>query len=498
MFTPPYYPFMVCLFLLFICNFSSSEALQNKELLTRVNATLKPQLPNNQISPDRQSIAIIDTGFDKRAPLLQQALDLKQAFNARDNNKKIEESILRDEHVHECHGTHIAGIVAQLSPYTKIVPIKVGGNRSPFKAFMNAYAELITKPVSIVNFSWGADLEDHDSPISQKEANAIKQLINSGKLLVMSAGNENVVFGTTEYTKSLIKLAKDPDIQGRLIFVGSSYQDDDLDERIVKSSNKAGKAANYFITAPGKKILSCVPISVHPSGYEKLSGSSMAAPVITGALSRLLIEYPQLSIDQVKDMLFQSADKTYRSDSKKLLNEKRYGQGVVNFNNASLACQQLVVKKKIKQEMDFLKLKLSLNKIDITQKKVKLEILKKSLLTFKTEEANTKSTIHHLQQQLGDLPKKPISQLQYIRLKKQSVPHKERLDQTPPPSSDVQANDWEFVDYRKRLIDKHARLKKQIFSLEEKIQKKVEKIEKLEEAITTGQSQIKKLKKKLL
>lgn len=61
------------------------------------------------------------------------------------------------------------------------------------------------------------------------------------------------------------------------------------------------------ILAPGTKITSC---DVHNDGYTTKSGTSMATPVVSGAIALLLSKYPQMSPKDVKLRLYQTANRS--------------------------------------------------------------------------------------------------------------------------------------------------------------------------------------------
>src|SRR5690606_40709871 len=69
---------------------------------------------------------------------------------------------------------------------------------------------------------------------------------------------------------------------------------------IAEFSNYGAKRVDLF--APGYRIRSTVP----DSGYEDLDGTSMAAAVGSGVAALVRAYYPQLSADQVRQVLMSS------------------------------------------------------------------------------------------------------------------------------------------------------------------------------------------------
>ena len=68
------------------------------------------------------------------------------------------------------------------------------------------------------------------------------------------------------------------------------------------SSNRAGNKTEY-VSAPGTDILS----SVHNRSYGNMTGTSMAAPFVSGVVARMLSANPDLSRSQVGRILASSS-----------------------------------------------------------------------------------------------------------------------------------------------------------------------------------------------
>ena len=74
-----------------------------------------------------------------------------------------------------------------------------------------------------------------------------------------------------------------------------------LDGTLDPASNFGGKSVD--LAAPGSYILSTVP----GGGYRYMSGTSMAAPMVTGAAALLYSADPSLTGAEVRARLFSSA-----------------------------------------------------------------------------------------------------------------------------------------------------------------------------------------------
>lgn len=87
---------------------------------------------------------------------------------------------------------------------------------------------------------------------------------------------------------------------------------------IIDSFNKAGNAKWWTVVAPGSGIYSSIVYDNHyedtsaehplgSAGYAAYSGTSMAAPHVTGAMGVLMSRYAEMSAIQVRDVLFTTA-----------------------------------------------------------------------------------------------------------------------------------------------------------------------------------------------
>lgn len=274
---------------------------------------------NPQGDFSRHKIAVIDNGFAEEHPLLRSHLD--EGWNGRDLNGNIEASIVADPKHHEngktaSHGTHVAGIIAQMTPHVDIVPCKRGasGNRSVYSDKASLEYLLTRDDVKIVNLSFGIDWDHLSDPI--------EKLAKQGKLVVIAAGNS----GKTLHGEKLAKFLKKPELGGRVVLVGATEKENGR-EQLTSFSNKPSKIfESIFIAAPGKKINSSVPYDRNGTGMKECDGTSMAAPVFAAAVARLMTEF-NASVDEVRQVLFDTAVK----ESSEKHQTTHTGQGIMDF-----------------------------------------------------------------------------------------------------------------------------------------------------------------------
>lgn len=287
-------------------------------------------------------VAIIDTGFSHH--YITPFLDFSRAYNvtpdcALFSRVDVHESVLDTSVVDyrflsfSFHGTHVAGIFLQTAalnpfyPEQVIVPIKINHKLSYIKSFIDAF-EIIKKmkDVLIVNLSW-AIFDGLDSLLEQKLREVIKEVAESGKLIICAAGNDRKIWGELDRHCPMIELAHE--LKGRLIIVGAcdgtNYEFADFSDRCSDCIKE------FFVTAPGVNVESCVPFSfANPYGVARHSGTSMAVPYVTGILFRMLKECPNLDIDNASRILRE----TVCTHVSGYLLDECYGNGIVQKNKA--------------------------------------------------------------------------------------------------------------------------------------------------------------------
>ena len=104
----------------------------------------------------------------------------------------------------------------------------------------------------------------------------------------------------------------------------ASYKVDNvISVAAVDSQGNLANFSNYGATsvhlaAPGVDILSTVPLRVDPSGYKRLSGTSMAAPHVAGAIALIKALYPDAGPLKMKSRVVYAASKSLALEGKVL------------------------------------------------------------------------------------------------------------------------------------------------------------------------------------
>jgi subtilisin family serine protease len=199
------------------------------------------------------------------------------------------------------HGTHVAGIVGAegnngigsvgVNWNVHLMALKFLDNNGAGNT-ANA-AEAIDYAVKagarVINASWGGPA------YSFALYKAIRNAGNAGVLVVAAAGNE----GANSDTEPEYPASSDlPNV----ISVAAT----DAGDGLVDFSNYGARTVD--LAAPGDDIYSTVPKFANPSGYASFSGTSMAAPFVSGAAALYLSHTPSATVAQVRDALLQSVD----------------------------------------------------------------------------------------------------------------------------------------------------------------------------------------------
>ncbi len=210
-------------------------------------------------------VAVLDTGIAFEHPDLRDAIaDAKDFTNSRSGPADV-----------QGHGTHCAGTIAArqnstgvigVAPECKLLVGKVlGDNGSGSSNSVAAGVRWAADAgANLISMSLGSSMDSPD--IYQ----AIKEVTDRGVFVIAAAGNEGPQLGTVGY----------PGRYEEVIAVGA------IDRRkgIARFSSRGPQVD---IVAPGDEILSTYP----PRNLAKLSGTSMATPLVAGVVALMLAKH---------------------------------------------------------------------------------------------------------------------------------------------------------------------------------------------------------------
>jgi serine protease AprX len=259
------------------------------------------------------------------------------------------------------HGTHVAGIVAGNSTASRMVTDLYTGGVAPGVQLVNvrvlgadgvgrtsdviagiewAIANRVRYDIRVINLSLGHPVMEPAA--TDPLCEAVAEAVQAGIVVVAAAGNNGVAADGSRVLGGINSPGNSP----WAITVGSlntwgtvKRQDDTVTTYSSRGPTRYDEAVKPDVGAPGNKIVSLeangsyIPSAysyLHRAGtgtnsYMQLSGTSMAAPMVSGGVALLLQGTPGLIPAQVKMAL--QADATYMPDAGLI----GAGAGSVNF-----------------------------------------------------------------------------------------------------------------------------------------------------------------------
>ena len=248
------------------------------------------------------------------------------------------------------HGTHVAGIIGAtrgngvgvdgVAGPVQIMAVRAvpdGDERD--KDVANAVRYAVDQGAHIINMSFGKAW----SPGKAVVDSAMSYASQRGVLLVHAAGNDGADLAVSgNFPTPVISLGRR--VPGWIEVGASSWKG--ADTLAASFSNYGRNQVDVF--APGEDILSTVP----GGGIERQSGTSMAAPVVSGLAALIMAYYPELNALDVKRIILESATKLNGStikpgaESKVPFSELSATGAVVNAHAALRLAEQLAAEKR--------------------------------------------------------------------------------------------------------------------------------------------------------
>ena len=240
-------------------------------------------------------VGVLDSGIDRTHPDLSNRVNTTLGKNFTDDGL----GFLVDQ---VGHGTHVAGIIgAAGSNSIGISGVCWNVNMVSLRVFQktvnedgkivgtgyaswvaNAVNYAIINNIPILNYSGGGEGTNA----------ALQEAINNYTgLFICAAGNNGRNIDSNAYYPACYT-------NGNIISVASTNSSD-----VLAGSSNYG-ATSVDLSAPGVSILSTLP----DNSYGYMSGTSMAAPHVTGVAALILSVNPNLSAATVKDLILSNVD----------------------------------------------------------------------------------------------------------------------------------------------------------------------------------------------
>lgn len=282
-----------------------------------------------QVTGEGVTVAVLDSGITGLASAQRGAAQANSSLEAR-----LQDSVNFDTHTTTVnrdgygHGTHVAGIIANdgtdskgryigIAPGAGLVNVKVSDDKGMayVSEVVSGLAWAIQNKskynIRVINLSLVSSMPESymTSPLDA----AVEAAWLSGIVVVVSAGNSGA-------DSMLYPPANDP----LAITVGAVDNNGTaaISDDVIPSWSSYGKTQDGIskpeVSAPGRKIVSnlasrnevlaqLLPDRIVDQRYFRLSGTSMAAPVVSGVAALVLQAHPTWTPDQVKSALMSTA-----------------------------------------------------------------------------------------------------------------------------------------------------------------------------------------------
>ena len=282
------------------------------------------------------TVAVVDSGVSDHIDLRSDASNPTQAMAS--DSRVIQNQVFgdydspADEYV---HGTHVAGIIGGngvassgkyvgIAPGVNLINVRVSNyegltyTSDLIEGLQWVFENKDTYNIRVLNLSINSTAPEsyNNSPLDA----AVEILWFNGIVVVVAAGNN----GTADGPSYVYPPANDPFVitVGATEDLGTVPTDDDF----VGAFSAYGTTENGFakpdIVASGRNVVSLLAGTDatayinHPKHhvdqfYFRMSGTSMAAPVVTGVAALILQAEPSLTPDQVKYRLMATANQNW-------------------------------------------------------------------------------------------------------------------------------------------------------------------------------------------
>lgn len=271
-------------------------------------------------------VAVLDTGISSHPDFDDRILVVKDMRG----DKKFKYDI-------NGHGTHVAGIIggngslsggvySGIAPACNLIMIRVldekgdGEIDTVIQGIRWVRQNRKKYNIRVVNISVGT-LPHVGNREEEKLLKEVEILWDDGMVVVAAAGNYGPTWGSITT----------PGVSKKIITVGTSNDNEALEGpgRLRKNYSGRGPTRECVVKpdllAPGSKVMSCNGRYERTGrAYTLKSGTSMSAPVVSGAIALLLSKYPSMSNVEVKLRLGQ----TCRNLG---LDKNRQGWGLLNM-----------------------------------------------------------------------------------------------------------------------------------------------------------------------
>lgn len=299
----------------YIIELDSSSITPNDTYVNKQWAIDKINLPSAWgITTGSKSVnvGIIDSGIKAAHSDLNANVDSTLSKSFVDNSPLIDEY---------GHGTHVSGIVGAVGNNNRgisgacwnvnLISLKIfnstgNGNAGNLAEAIN-YAQ--ANDINLLNFSGSFSVT---KAFKYQYSEALKEAITNYKgLLVCSAGNQATNIDDPNIPpndNSIYTIYPSRYTNSNIISVASTGEDDKLYFNRTFDGSSYGPTS-VDLAAPGVEIYSTYNGDTSDKYYVNMTGTSMAAPYVTGVAALIKSKYPSISADGIKKAILDSVDK---------------------------------------------------------------------------------------------------------------------------------------------------------------------------------------------
>ena len=263
------------------------------------------------------TVAVIDSGIDYTHPALGNCTMMGSNCRVRDGYNFVNNTATPIDD--NGHGTHVAGIIGANDSTTSFIGIAPDVNFYALKvcnaagecatsAMINALQWAIDHNADVISMSIGASYS-YD-PLGNSGLDVISRAVNAaiaaGIPVVIAAGNDGLGIGTIAVPAA----ARDVITVGGIDDHNTVATSDDSIADFSSGPSAFGRFDPELV-APSVGIISTVPtgscVNCAPGRYLGLTGTSMAAPHVTGVVALLREKNPSLSPGIIRGLLMHAA-----------------------------------------------------------------------------------------------------------------------------------------------------------------------------------------------
>jgi subtilisin family serine protease len=256
-------------------------------------------------------VAVVDDGFDLQH-LEFKGKNIVKPYNVVTDNERVYSG------PNIFHGTHVAGLVlanannheggSGVAPNSSFMPIQIGNGQPYFTLtdVVDGILYALNHGADVINVSLGRQYGPSMKARSQSEL--LQIIASTGKdeekfwkelfkladkknaCIVLAGGNEDIPIGIDPMQRSNQVL--------KVLAVDSKFKKAGFSNYCNNCYNNTS-----FLSAPGVKIFSSMP----GNKFSPLEGTSMAAPIVAGAVALMKAVNPRLTNVEVFKILHQSA-----------------------------------------------------------------------------------------------------------------------------------------------------------------------------------------------